>query len=140
MLQDLVVSYRTVKYNDNEIKVRGLSLNDLAFIIQDHGKDFGDLFDGNLSIAELIPKCPGMVAKIIACAADDPDNWEKVNAYPAGLQIKLVEVIWNQSMLSKETVGNFISSLMQGVESLGSEIGSPQSAGMLKPSAETATG
>ena len=99
--------------DENAVTVRGLSMNDLMMTFEAHSLDmetvYNDLMQqavpgddaGNTrraatqaeTMLSIIKKSPSLVAALIACAADEPDEMETVLAMPFSDQIALGEAI-----------------------------------------------
>lgn len=88
---------------DDSFVVRGLSLNDIAILVQRHGKRLSELFtqfsqqnelttDAVAAFAlPLIQTAPEIVAELIACASGDPDDAELAAQLPFPVQIDALE-------------------------------------------------
>lgn len=89
--------------------VRGLSLDDIAYLIRNHKAKLGELFDEfqtleggdgvNLDAPEslvrmmlpLMEAVPRLMADIIACASGDAGNWKIATQLPFPLQVEAIE-------------------------------------------------
>lgn len=117
-----------------EFTVRGLSLDDIAFLVQRHGDKFGSLLSdfqnrgGELtpeSIAQfagpLLQSAPEIAAQLIACASGDPDDAPIAAALPFPVQIdaleKLAKLTFDAGGGPKKLFETIIS-MLQGMTSL----------------------
>lgn len=104
-LKKIKLPRETVELPDGDsFEVRGLSLDDIAFLIHRHGKGMTDLF-GQFTAQEseltpdsvakfalpLIEAAPGIAAEAIACAAGDPSDVEIARSLPFPVQIDALE-------------------------------------------------
>lgn len=85
--------------------VRGLSLNDIAFLVQRHGAKLQALFTqfttnatGEISTEAvaafalpLIQAAPEIAAELIACASGDPDDADIAASLPFPVQVEALE-------------------------------------------------
>lgn len=92
---------------ENYVEVRGLSLNDVVQLVMLHREVIEELFnrfsgrdpdditeaDAAQTIMEMVEKAPGMVAHIIALAADALDQYDTVVQLPVGVQVTCLEKI-----------------------------------------------
>lgn len=84
---------------EQSMEVQGLSLEHLAVLLREHMPDLDavfDLFDGVENMPQgagqqlamtLISQAPGLVANVIALAANQPEHAEKAAMLPAPVQI-----------------------------------------------------
>lgn len=126
---------------DETITVRGLSVNDLERIFQDHGEGLTELFrdwvaSKGLTMpepAELInmlrQEVPDVLAAMIALANDDPDAAETVSRLPGVVQVSAaIEVlkltfhsvaelkkILEQAILGMEAVTDLMTAMVEPI-------------------------
>jgi hypothetical protein len=110
-----------VKFPGGDFAVRGLSLDDLAFIVQRHGAKLNSLFTdfikkgGDLTVEAvadfalpLLQACPEIAAELIACASGDPEDSGVAATLPFPVQLealeKLAELTFNVSGGPKKLV------------------------------------
>ena len=87
-----------------EFAVRGLSLDDISFLVQRHGAKLQDLFSqfvanaGELTTESavgfavpLMKEAPGIAAELIACASGDPEDAEIAAQLPFPVQLDALE-------------------------------------------------
>jgi hypothetical protein len=106
-LADIDLDYEEVTFpNGKSFSVRGISMLDVNKLIREHGPEIQVFFakyagadNGSPSTAvaevglSLLDSAPSLAAKIIAHAADDPDQAEKVQKFPLGIQMDALEKI-----------------------------------------------
>lgn len=102
-LKDLVIPTIQVQVSaDEELVVRGLALNSVVHLLRTQGAALQDMyasvtagdvnaFDVNELAVAMLDAAPTLAAHIIACAVGEPDEWEKVYALPAPVQLDLLE-------------------------------------------------
>lgn len=106
------------------ITVRGLSPSDISLLLrEDNGEVIGAIYrsmNGATTaegvaevITNLLGELPDMIAKIIARAADVPDEWEVVAQIPLGSQYELIEAIGSLTFAS-ESARKKLMSLIAG--------------------------
>ena len=109
-----------VKFPGGDIAVRGLSLDDLSFIVQRHGAKLNVLFKsftegGELTVEgvanfamPLLNAAPEIAAELIACASGDPEDAGIAATLPFPVQLealeKLAELTFNVSGGPKKLV------------------------------------
>ena len=114
-----------VPFKGGDISVRGLSLDDVAMLMNEHLSDIDKLFglyDGSvredvkvLATAQfaigLIREAPALVANMIALACDEPEAVPQARKLPIPVQVEAIKAI---CMLTFDEAGgakNFLSSL-----------------------------
>lgn len=116
--------------------VRGLSFIDLSSIMRTHFNDLENLFElyekeagqdiSNISMARyataLIKDAPGLVAHLIALAADEPEMVNKVHRLPLLSQVDALRAI---GKLTFEEVGG-VKKLIGMITDLASELRAPE--------------
>lgn len=112
MLHDFTIPTTTVTYKGNPVlDVRGLSFNDIAYLINRHREDLDMLVklwdeyskQGNFDETkeavllqygfELVQQAPGILAHVIAVASDSIDRHEHIARLPATVQIDALKAI-----------------------------------------------
>jgi hypothetical protein len=110
-IADLAQLARPVDISDDQqIMVRALSLREMVGLFIDSREVFLPLYaagmEGKMSADELGPfllTAPGIVAKIIALASDDPDSASVVESrMPATVQLIALSEIWKASIPDKK--------------------------------------
>ena len=119
-------------YNDSEITLHGLSANAIAGLILSQLSNIEEIFNivegagvkstadlANVNVAEvgqrLLVQMPDFIAHVIAYAAHEPDQWQKVIHLPAPVQVeclkKLAQLTFNDEAGFREFVGNVVAAL-----------------------------
>lgn len=96
-LADIEVPTEEIQVGKGSFKVRGISFYDLSILINDNRADLDrlvNLFAGlktGVSMEQfgmqLIREMPGLVARLIACAADEPKAADKILKFPVSVQL-----------------------------------------------------
>jgi|Cruoilmetagenom7_1024161.scaffolds.fasta_scaffold04281_11 hypothetical protein len=126
-LRDLVDRKAVIKDAKSgvEFEVRGLSLEDLVLLLENH-KDalirvFGGAGGGDTDFSKLIKEFPNFIAAAIAYASGEHDLEDEIMKVPVGVQLRAIQEIWELSSLDVETVGKLATSLLEGVSRLNAE-------------------
>lgn len=103
-LKDLKIPESIIETPGGSFAVRGLSLDDLAWLVRRHGDSMSKLFnDFTASDAELtsdsvarfllplVEQMPGLISELIACAAGDAEDAPLVRQQPFPVQIDALE-------------------------------------------------
>ena len=125
-IRDLVAPSLTVKVGDGGFEVRGLSIADVANLMDGYTQELAALFDGDVTIADLVKTSPGFVAKLIASAAGEPDAVDAVERLPVGVQIRALEAIWELTEVSTDQLGNMLGQALVALEGLNASTGSAE--------------
>ena len=121
--------------------VRSLSPADLAGLLTNVGDDIGALFDMAEEVdkmkmlgdkpEELADKLmgewprivltvskhlPDFIARLIAVAADEPDNWKTVKEYDFVLQFEILVEIAKATFVTPEAFGRFVGNVLALVD------------------------
>ena len=131
-LANLQLRTEAVPYNDSEITLHGLSANAIAGRILSQLSNIEEIFNivegagvkstadlANVNVAEvgqrLLVQMPDFIAHVIAYAAHEPDQWQKVIHLPAPVQVeclkKLAQLTFNDEAGFREFVGNVVAAL-----------------------------
>jgi hypothetical protein len=104
-------------------EVRGLSLQDLVLLLENHKPALIRIFasDEGTDFEQLLAEFPMFIAAAIAYAADEHDLEDQIVKLPVGLQLRAIQEVWELSSLDVETVGKLAQSLLEGVSRLNSE-------------------
>jgi len=94
-----------VEFSGSNIAVRGLSLDDVAYLVRQHQKSLETLYNefqavGDLSasgamafVGPLVERTPQLAADIIACGAGDHEDAGIARTLPFPVQVELLEHI-----------------------------------------------
>ncbi len=131
-LANLQLRTEAVPYNDSAITLHGLSANAIAGLILSQLSNIEEIFNivedagvksaadlANVNIAEvgqrLLVQMPDFIAHVIAYAAHEPDQWQKVIHLPAPVHVeclkKLAQLTFNDEAGFREFVGNVVAAL-----------------------------
>lgn len=104
-------------------EVRGLSLEDLVVLLEDHKEALVTIFASpeGTDFEELLQRFPRFISAAIAFAADEPELVEQVNKLPIGIQLRAIEAVWELSSLDIEALGKLATSLTDGLGKLNSD-------------------
>jgi hypothetical protein len=123
-LRDLVDrKSRIAGPGDTSFDVRGLSLEDLVLLLENHSEALARIFagTGGTDFEELLKEFPQFVAALIAYAADEPELENQVRKLPVGVQLRALEEVWELSSLDVETVGKLAVNLLNSIGRLNTE-------------------
>lgn len=128
-LANLVVETAAVKFRGGEFTVRGLGLDTVAALMQDGSREELGTAVNHLEVlfkatkAEdsegikqginmLVVQLPGLAAKVIAYAADEPGEVDKVRKLPLPVQLEAILAIGRLTFDGEDSVRNFVTGLM----------------------------
>lgn len=123
-LRDLVDRKSVIKDEKSgiEFEVRGLSLEDLVMLLENHKDALIRIFGANdgdgTDFTALIAEFPQFIAAAIAYAAGEHDIEKDVVRLPVGVQLRAIQEVWELSSLDIDTVGKLATSLLEGVSKL----------------------
>lgn len=101
-LSDLVIPTVEIPVGTTTISVRGITARDVAYLytheraLIDKARALWESSGGEVSddfITALVVQLPELVAKVIACASDSPDMWEKALLLPIPAQVEAINAI-----------------------------------------------
>lgn len=113
-LKAIKLPQAVVELPDGSFTVRGLSLDDLAYLVQRHSAKLQELFNTFAASSELttedvvqfalpmIQAAPEIAAELIACASGDPEDASIAGQLPFPVQIDALEKV---ARLTFETGG-----------------------------------
>lgn len=131
-LSDFTPETVTVKAGKTTIAVHGLSFIDISAIIKTHFDDLDGLFDiyekhsgadfSNIAMGRyavgLVKEAPGLVAHIIALAADEPDLVDVAGKLPLLTQVEALQAI---GKLTFEEIGG-VKKMMENLRDLAAQV------------------
>lgn len=123
-LSQLTIARKTFEYNGTDFSIRGLAFDDVSRILLDHEADVekamelvdaarseeGEVNPGE-AIALLVKNAPGLVAKLIAAAADEPDAWQNVLLIPFPKQLEIAMALGEMTFTEADSVKKFVANL-----------------------------
>ena len=121
-LKDFVPPSKAIKAGDTEFSVRGLSMQDIVYLIDSHREEMELLFSGRAHLPSLIHENQDFVGHAIAYAADEPDEIEQAKKLPLGIQVEAFLAIWEMSQIDTEELGNVLSGFVTGATVLRQEL------------------
>lgn len=124
-IADLVVEQADVEYNGSvAFSVRGLSLVDIAALLEQHQDQVKKLFtdEGSLDFVDLIANAPEFVSGMICLAANEVGQEKKVMLLPAGVQLDAITQLWGLTAISGEDLGNVLQALVKGATQMASSV------------------
>lgn len=106
-LKHLKLPSAEIKFTGGKFSVRGLSLDDIGYLVSHNKEKLSSLFDkfqeqqGDLDstdsvtqfIGPLVETAPVLVAQVIACGAGDAEDWEVARSLPVPVQVEALEHI-----------------------------------------------
>jgi len=103
--------------NGKSVMVRPLTLEGVALLMKNYGPELESLFTGKVQTKELLLSAPGFVHAMIASATGDASkqNVEIAGKLPVGLQLKILNAIWELSAVDAEEVGKFVNRLIEAM-------------------------
>ena len=132
-LADYTPARATVEFTGGSFQVRGLSLDDVSILMRSHLPDVEALVGmlsesnggGNIEVGQvmqhaitLVKEAPGLVANLIALAADEPDLVDKARALALPIQVRAIETICNLTFDEAGGPKKFFESLVHLLSSL----------------------
>lgn len=132
-LKNLVIPEVAIKVPGNEdLVVRGLGIDSVMFLVRHHRETLEALFektrDGEIDVAnaerfaiEMISASGVLCGMIIACAAGEPDEWQKAMQLPVTIQTEVLYQIGVLTFAAEGGVEKFMQtvvSVMSGVAAL----------------------
>ncbi len=109
MLKDLVIASKTVHIDaDQSFEVTGLTLTDLGLLINEYKTPIEALMESRLDLSEIANEFPEFMAKAIAFAAGEPNEWEQVKKLPFALQLKAFEDCWDLTIPDYDALGKLV--------------------------------
>lgn len=129
---ETIVTGKDKDGNDTTMTVRGLGLADVSKIIRVHYNDLGALFDiyeqsagGDLSAiaagkftTQLIVDAPGLIAHVIALAADEEGAIEIAQRLPMMVQYEALKAIGGLTFSDIEDVKKMFAQVMGQMDKL----------------------
>jgi hypothetical protein len=96
MLKDITVQSVEIKLPDGQsFRVTGLTLTALGELLADYKEPLEALMENKLDLNQIADHYPDFMAKVVALAAKEPDEWEKVKDLPFTTQLLAFEQCWD---------------------------------------------
>ncbi len=124
-LKNLVIPEKSVEFGGESITVTGLDMEGIVILLQEDEELFRSLFEvEELTLITLIKQAPTFCAKMIATAAGEPNETEQVRKLPLGIQLKLLEAVWELTVLDMDDLGKVMGYLAEAVTEMSARIAS----------------
>jgi hypothetical protein len=109
MLKDIVIAHQTIKIDDdNSFEVRGLTLTDLGLLITEYKEPIEALMESKLDMVGIADQFPEFMAKAVAYAAGEPDEYDNVKKLPFTLQLQAFEICWDLTIPDYAALGKLV--------------------------------
>ncbi len=96
MLKDIVIQTKKISLSGGQsFEVQGLTLTNLGKLVEEYKEPLEALMDAKLDLTQIADKYPEFMAKVIALAANEPDEWEKISSLPFPTQLLAFEACWD---------------------------------------------
>lgn len=128
-LKDLVIPSETIQVPGGEITVRGLGLDSVIFLLRTHGGPLQEVYakarageiDPHALAGSLFEESATLAGCIIACAAGEPEEFEKAVALPAPTQVELLEAVGRLTFALEGGAKKFLETIERMMGSLTSD-------------------
>jgi hypothetical protein len=119
-LRDIVTARVEVPVMGTTLSLRGLSFADLSRLVIDHREDFlavvstvqtSDEPDMGALAAKLAQTAPGLIAKVIALACDEPDLLDAAAALPGPVQLECIMAVGQLTFSEPGAFPKFMANL-----------------------------
>lgn len=96
MLKDIVISTKTIQVDKKQsFEVGGLTLTHLGVLAKENFEPLNKLMEGKLDLQNIDKEYPEFLAKVVAAASGEPDEWETVQKFPFTIQLLAFEACWD---------------------------------------------
>lgn len=129
MLSNMVIETQRISYRGNEFAVAGIGLDTIAELMVSgergqletavaqleklynatQAKDDNAMTAG---LTQLVLQLPGLAAKLIALAAGEPNQTDKVRKLPISVQLDAILAIGRLTFDGEDSIKNFVNGLM----------------------------
>ncbi len=118
-LKNLVIPEKSVEFGGEKITVTGLDMEGIVILLQEDEEMFRSLFElEDLTLFKMLKIAPDFCAKMIATAAGEPNELEQVRKLPLGIQLKLLEAVWELTVLDMDDLGKVMGYLAEAVKGI----------------------
>jgi len=130
-LSQLNIPTRTIPYNNQDIQVRALCLDDITALMRTHSLDLNRLVDqytqGNDAtehkdpskiLSSTITKLPSLTASVIAISTDSPNHAHVASKLPLPIQLELLLAVYALTVEEAGGIKKFVESLLQMTQNL----------------------
>jgi len=109
MLKDIVIAHKTIVIDEsNSFEVRGLTLTDLGLLINEYKEPIEQLMESRLDLTGIADQFPEFMAKAIAYAAGEPDEFDNVRNLPFATQLMAFEICWDLTIPDYKALGKLV--------------------------------
>lgn len=126
MLADIQIETRKIVFRGGEFAVRGVTFATVARLVSVGQRaeleraidQLGDLKDAGQeqligALAGIVTQLPKLAAMVIAEAADEPGEWEKVTKLPMPVQLEALLEVGKLTFDGADSVKNFVRGLFE---------------------------
>lgn len=109
MLKDIVISTKTVKVDEKQsFEVGGLTLTQIGTLAKENFEPLNKLMEGKLDIQNVDKEYPEFLAKVVAAACGEPDEWEVIQKLPFPVQLVAFEGCWDLTVPDYESLKKLV--------------------------------
>lgn len=109
MLKDIVISTKTVMVDAKQsFEVGGLTLSHIGALAKDNFEPLNKLMEGNLDIKNIDKEYPEFLAKVVAYACGEPDEWKIIQKLPFPVQLVAFEGCWDLTVPDYESLKKLV--------------------------------
>lgn len=119
LLKDIALPTKEIAVGEGSFVVRGLSLQVVGDLLESHREQILGLFGGETDPGTLLQESPRLAARMIAHAADEPGEADKVTQLPVGVQVNALEAIWDLTIPDEETLGKVMARVAAALKKYG---------------------
>lgn len=109
MLKDIVISTKTIMVDEKQsFEVGGLTLTNIGTLAKENFEPLNKLMEGNLDIQNIDKEYPEFLAKVVAAACGEPDEWKKIHTFPFPVQLVAFEACWDLTVPDYESLKKLV--------------------------------
>lgn len=127
MLSQIVLEEQKIDFRGGTFTVRGIGLDSIAYLMNTGNRDElesavasleaifeakGDAGALQAGLMSLVTQLPALCAKVVALAAGEPDEWEKVLKLPLPVQLEAVNAIGRLTFDGEDSIRSFMAGLL----------------------------
>jgi hypothetical protein len=130
-LETLIIPTETVEFAGNSLKVTGLGLAQMTYIVREHRAAAADLYqraitgklDGSMEeiVLAMLHDFAPLASMVIACGLGSPKQADKAGSLPLGVQMQILEKIITLTLVDEgelEKLMEIVARAMAGTASL----------------------
>lgn len=102
------IKYKGTGKKERIIKVYPLSLTGIGILIKESSDSFNSLLTGEIKTSELMANAPALAGRIIKIGTRDDASVDDILKLPIGLQLSILEAVWELSELDPVHLGKSI--------------------------------